>query len=159
MTTRPSVDQARAIDRMYEDPRYILAVRVLQSDLYGSDDDARQATDALMAAVRAEYGIKAAPPKLSEVYIARHQLDHGNATWWTGPAGLPDPVKFREVSEAADAEIAALREEVAQLRADAENISELRRNHDALSTAIVDFMSHARGTIMEFCNKHGAILK
>jgi len=75
-----------------------------------------------------EYRITLAPPKLREVWLYGPTLGaHQMSAWTTPPPDRHAYVRFREVSETADAEIA-----------------EKLRNHDALCRAIDDMRSFAK---------------
>lgn len=163
MTTRPSVDQARAyadaLVAWAEGKRveYCVSPRSRHADL------ARwREFDGSAFEPESQYRIAPAPPKLREFWLSsfdmakRHTGAHGEKSI---DVYVKNPVErhpeyfihVREVSETADAEMA-----------------ELRRNHDALAKLADEIISVGREGCLNFwdeshvravLNKHGAILK
>jgi len=100
-----------------------------------------------------EFRVAPAPPKLREVYLHSRQIpcEFGNTASVEGriifasDSGAPESwIRFREVSETADAEIA-----------------EKLRNHDALCRAIRDYHNGIgcfQPTLLECMTKHEAHL-
>lgn len=152
MTTRPSVDQARA----YADALVAWAEgkRVEQRSPHFQE---WKQFDGVWTTIDQnwEYRVAPAPPKLRVIEVPNfHQCHVGSGCFYAyhdGESPNQPVVKFREVSETADAEMA-----------------ELRRNHDALAKLADEIISVGREGCLNFwdeshvravLNKHGAILK
>lgn len=143
MTTRPSVDQARA----YADALVAWAEgkRVEHSPTYMPDEHWWPFNGEAFDQNR-KYRVAPTPPKLREALVRIYK--DGRFGYAFDPE-KEDPVAkhllvlFREVSETADAEMA-----------------ELRRNHDALCRAIDEYWTvyDPSGHLNNFLHKHGARL-